>query len=214
MGWIIHKLAGGLEVVNRKFNEDLQRQINGTLPVGHVYQLGRPGGILRAAGVEDLPVELESGLLFKKSSEDYHGKHPFDISKIKDLPTAINSPIAVFDDDTRHSGGKRILTELQHNGHNFMVAMRVRTDKKSRKDKVSVNNIRSIFPKDRVNELFDWFYGRNDLLRWVDKEKARNFVSIQSTYRTVDGNEGRATDKVMAKIDSFQNPVYRGQAST
>jgi len=195
--------------INKVFNEELQKQIDGTLPIGHVYQLGRPGIILLAAGVEDLSMELESGILFKKSSVGYHENHPFDMFCIMNLPNAMNNPIAVFDDGFNTVGGKRILIDLQHNGHNFLVVMRVYTLKKNRKVNVRVNSIRTIFPKDKVGDVFDWFFTKNDLLRWVDKKKALNFVSIHSTLSNVDGNDIRA-QKVIAKINSFQNPAMAG----
>lgn len=36
-------LFADIEYVNEKFNEDLQRQIDGTLPKGHIYQMGYAG---------------------------------------------------------------------------------------------------------------------------------------------------------------------------
>ncbi|MDE6440041.1 MAG: hypothetical protein K2K51_03360 [Bacteroidales bacterium] len=40
--------------VNACFNDELSRQIAGTLPPGHIYRLGYPGRILRAAGLISL----------------------------------------------------------------------------------------------------------------------------------------------------------------
>ena len=41
--------------VNESFNEQLQQQIAGTLPAGHVYNFGCPSDILIEAGLPDLP---------------------------------------------------------------------------------------------------------------------------------------------------------------
>lgn len=41
---------------NRRFNEELRQQIDGNLPKGHVYELGRPGRVLRSTGIPDLPM--------------------------------------------------------------------------------------------------------------------------------------------------------------
>ena len=41
--------------VNESFNEQLQQQIAGTLPAGHVYHLGDPSEILILAGIPDNP---------------------------------------------------------------------------------------------------------------------------------------------------------------
>ncbi|MCL2283350.1 MAG: hypothetical protein FWC26_08545 [Fibromonadales bacterium] len=43
-----------MENINRQFNYELQQQIEGKLPKGHIYKLGYPGKILLSAGVPDL----------------------------------------------------------------------------------------------------------------------------------------------------------------
>ena len=48
-----------IEEVNRKFNDNLDRQIAGTLPKGHIHQLGTSGDILLSTGVPDLPIEFK-----------------------------------------------------------------------------------------------------------------------------------------------------------
>ena len=78
-----------LEAVNARFNEELQQQIDGTLPKGHVYRLGMPGAILRSAGIENLPIELSSERIAVKASTDYVNNHPFTLSAIQNLPKAL-----------------------------------------------------------------------------------------------------------------------------
>ena len=176
-----------MKTINSRFNEELEQQIEGTLPKGHIYQLGMPGKILLEAGVKDLPIELEAGTLAHKASKNY--KHPFDLEEVKDLPNAINSPIAVFN-STKNDEKKMILTDLKNkNGNNFVVAMKVRPDPKHRANKVEVNDIRSVYPKDRIADIINALKSGNKLTAWLDKEKALNFVSTQSTYRIGGGNE-------------------------
>lgn len=57
---------------NEKFNNELQQQINGTLPKGHVYELGNPSEVLLSAGLPNLPIEMAASQLAYKSSS---GKH-------------------------------------------------------------------------------------------------------------------------------------------
>jgi hypothetical protein len=139
--------------INTRFNEELQQQIEGTLPQGHVYQLGMPSEILLKAGVKDLPIELKAEKLGHKSSKNYRRNHPFDLSEIKGLPSALNSPIAVFN-STKPDGKKIILTELKDkNGNNFVAILKVHENSPN----VEINSIRSIYPKDQVTELTNWF---------------------------------------------------------
>ena len=177
-----------LKEINNRFNCELQYQIDGTLPKGHIYRLGYPEASLLSAGLANLPIELNSDRLTKKASKDYRNKHQFELSDIKDLVKAINNPIAVFK-STRQDGAKVILTDLYNNGNNFVVIMNHYTNPHSRKEHISVNSIKSLYPKDNVADLINWFRSGDKLIAWLDKEKALNFISTQSTNLIAGGNE-------------------------
>jgi hypothetical protein len=187
-----------LEAINARFNEELQQQVDGTLPKGHVYKLGMPQSILQSAGIDNFPIELSAERLKLKSSKDYRREHPFDLSEIKDLPQAINNPIAVFD-STKKDGSKIILVELQHNGNNFVAVMRVRKDERSRKFDIEVNDIKSIYPKSSTLGIIDWINSKDNLLKWVDKEKASRFISTQSTNLIGGGNKATFIVELFSK---------------
>ncbi|MBO4596579.1 MAG: hypothetical protein J5676_01685 [Bacteroidaceae bacterium] len=104
---------------NERFNAELQQQIDGTLPKGHTYRLGMPSGVLQSAGIPNLPIELQASRLVDKSMQE---NHPFDLQEVKDLPMAIQNPLAVFRSAT-HIGSHVILTELKHKGKNFVAAL-------------------------------------------------------------------------------------------
>ena len=212
------------EEVNERFNEELKQQIDGTLPKGHVYRLGMPSEALRSAGVPELPIELSASRLAEKASPEYSSNHPFALDEVENLPQALQNPIAVFDSKTRQ-GSKVILTELQSKGHNFVAVLRVRKSDDTRKLDVEVNDIRSLYPKDRVGGIIEWI--NNDLLRWVDKEKAAGFISTQwpnyigggentdgnaveetSQRRTNFADVGRSALASATKIlENFENPT-------
>jgi len=160
--------------VNTRFNEELQQQINGDLPKGHVYTFGKPDAILQSAGIPDLDIELNAAALIQKSDPNYKNSHPFDLADVKGLPDAIQKPIMVFDSQTR-ADSKVILTELKSNGINFVVAMKMNHKKGANKGVIEINSIRSLYPKDQINDIFKW--AENGLLRYVDKEKASAFLS-------------------------------------
>jgi len=199
------QFEANLAAVTSKFDEDVDRYIAGIPPEGGIYRLGNPGRILLSAGIKDLPIELSSIRLSRKASDGYRNNHPFNIAEVKGLPVAINRPIAVFN-NVNGGDGKVILTELKHNGSNFVVAIRVRKGDDSRKIGVEANSIRSIFPKDQVQGIIGWLNSKNNLLVWVDKEKARTFISTQSPNQIAGGNKGGAVSTAIKKIESFQNP--------
>jgi hypothetical protein len=191
-----------LEKVNERFNEELQRQIDGVLPKGHVYQLGKPGEALLEAGVADLPIELSAERLAYKANLNYRNKHPFDIAEVKNLPKAINEPIAIFKSTKINDDSKIILTELRDkNGNNFVAVIKLRKGAQGRKNSLETNSITSIYPKDRIEEIINWLKSGKKLILWMDKKKAHNFMSSQSTLIAGGHKEG----SLINIINNFQN---------
>lgn len=174
------------DAINARFNEELKEQIEGTLPKGHIYSLGMPSNALRSAGVPNLPIELTARRLATKASQEYHSEHPFELSDIQNLPQAIAHPIAVFDSSTR-SDSTVVLTELQDSrGVNFVVALRVVRSSVSRSLEIDVNDIRSIYPKDRVTSILKWITSGKML--WIDKKKALSWITTQLPNAGYDSN--------------------------
>ncbi len=158
--------------VNERFNEELERQIAGELPKGHVYSLGRPSEVLLAAGIPDLPIELAaSQLVFKSSS----GKHDFDLNEVINLPNAIANPIAVFEYGNREKS-QNILTILKHNGEHFLVGMFIRPTVKGRV--LEINSVRNVFPKNGLS-IARWI--ENGKLTYSNKKELLNFLDQQRT---------------------------------
>ena len=184
-----------IKEVNDRFNEELQQQIDGTLPKGHIYQLGMPGEILISAGIEDLPIELSAERLYAKSTQE---NHPFSLESVSNLPMAIQSPIAIFDSRTNRKS-KVLLTELQYNGNNFVVALRLRNEGEG--IDLEVNSIQSLYPKDRVGGVIEWV--NTGLLRYANQKKLVDFLT-QSTNLIA----GKETDLNNATkiINDFENP--------
>jgi hypothetical protein len=139
-----------IEVINARFNEELQRQVNGTLPKGHVYRLGYPKVILLSTEFPNLPIELNADILLRKAT--VYG-HDFGLSEIVDLPKTIQNPLAVFayGDKTK---AQNILIEVESkNGKKFLVGISL-NPKISGKN-IEVNSVRNVFPKD-AHEWINW----------------------------------------------------------
>jgi hypothetical protein len=164
-----------IERINSRFNEELHQQIDGNLLINgksfHIYELGKPSGILRSAGIEDLPIEVTAKTLAAKSSAGY--THPFELPELKDLPKAVQDPIMVFDSLTE-DGSKVILTELKSKGYNFVVAMEV-CRKVGFKKAIEINSIRSVYPKDYLKDILKW--AETGLLKYVNRKKATTFLT-------------------------------------
>ena len=189
-----------LQAVNARFNAQLARQIAGTLPAGHIYQLGRPSAILLCAGLPDLPIEMSASRLLHKSNQ---ANHPFHLREIRDLPKAIQNPMAVFRSAT-HIGSSVILTELVQDGKNFVVA--IETNK--RQGKIVVNSIRSIHPRTTAN-IAHWineglleFADAENLGQWLsDKIKTREYLNSSSP-----ADVRHALISATKILQNFENP--------
>ncbi|MBP5418468.1 MAG: hypothetical protein J6Y72_01450 [Bacteroidales bacterium] len=196
------------EQINSVFNARLQQQIEGVLPKGFIYELGMPSKALLFAGVEELPIELAASTISLKSDKSYIHNHPFDLSSIKNLPLAIQMPIAVFD-SIEHNGRKVILTELLDNyGKNFLVIINVRKLSRNGRYSNSINSIISLYAKENVVSIAKWFDSKNpsglnlgtDLCKWADIKKASCWLSNHvSNVHAV----GLSTKRIANVIKSF-----------
>ncbi|MDE6515531.1 MAG: hypothetical protein K2L03_05775 [Bacteroidales bacterium] len=209
--------------VNARFNAELSRQIAGTLPPGHIYRLGHPGRILRAAGFPHAPIEMAASRLASKSVQ---ANHPFDISDMYDLVLFINSPVAVFNfaslievrrrfGITRTSSAlrspctnfphdtqaKNIIVDIERDSQHYLIGVHFN----QMRNGIMVSDIRGIFPKDNSKWL-NWIaQGKADYLH---KEKIQTLIDKQRT------NSAEVAyldlDYVAKILQNFENPKCGG----
>lgn len=180
------------EQTNDRFNDELSRQIDGTLPKGHIYDLGMPSDTLLNAGLPNLPIEMAASRLSDKSMQE---NHPFDLSEIRNLPKAIQSPMAIFRSATR-LGSFVVMTEIEHHGRNFVVAIQANR----RKGRIEVNSIRSVYPKNN-NQIANWV--TEGLLEYADKKRMVEWLSKQ---RSNSADVRKLFNHATNIIQNFDNP--------
>ncbi len=183
--------ATHLRAVNARFNADLARQIAGTLPVGHIYRLGHPGRILRAAGFPCAPIEMAASRLAAKAVQ---ANHPFDIADVYDLVLFINDPVAVFRYGVQ---AKNIIVDIERGGKQYLIGVHFNQSGQDLK----ILSIRGIFPKDN-HEWLNWItQGKADYLH---KEKIQTLIDKQRT------NSAEVAyldlDSVAKILQNFENP--------
>ncbi|MDR3141847.1 MAG: hypothetical protein LBU37_09010, partial [Tannerellaceae bacterium] len=188
-----------LEAINNQFNAELQQQIDGTLPKGHNYKLGNAGEILQSALIPNLPIELQASRLNDKSMQE---NHPFDLSEVKDLPKAIQHPLAVFRSAT-HIGSFVIMTEIEHKGKNFVVALQANKKKGS----IEINDIRSVYPKNN-GQVANWI--DEGLLEYADKQKMVEWFSKQ---RSNSAEVRKLFNRTAKIVQDFKNPKLSSESS-
>lgn len=181
-----------IETVNEKFNEELQQQIDGTLPQGHIYQIGMPGFILQSAGFPHLPIELSSTRLSKKASQE---NHIFDISEVKDLVKELNNPLAVF---RYGDNAKNVIIGIEHNGKQFLVGVHFNQERNG----LDISSIRGVFPKTNAKWLNWIVQGKAE---YLNKEKIQTLIDQQRTnLADVDYLD---LDSVAKVVKDFENPT-------
>lgn len=181
-----------LKAINNDFNTQLQQQIDDTLPKKHTYRIGYPSPVLQSAGIPNLPIELQGSRLSDKSMQE---NHPFDLSEVMDLPFAVQNPLAVFRSATR-LGHYVILTEIEHEGNNFVVA--IETNRK--RERIEVNSIRSIYPK-YSKQIANWI--NEELLEYTDKKRMPAWLSKQRSNSADVRKLYRHASKI---VNEFENP--------
>lgn len=183
-----------IDEINDQFNAELQQQIEGTLPQGHIYQLGHPSEALQAAGIPNLPIELAAKRLSDKSLQ---ANHPFELSEIENLPEAIQQPLAVFRSAT-HIGSYVVMTEIEHQGKNYVAA--IQTNRQQ--GRLEVNSIRSVHYRNSNAHIANWI--DEGLLEYVDKQKMVEWLSKQR-YNSADVR--KLFNHVTNIVNNFENPT-------
>lgn len=182
---LVYREEEDLEQINDEFNRRLDELTENPNQNNRVLSLGRSSDFLKDGGITDAEIKLEYDKIVRKSRVDYRNNHPFEIDDLKNLPLAIANPIAVF--DSSNANDHVVLTELQKNGENFIVAIRT-TEENRRGGKVlEVNEITSLYPKDEKG-IIHWI--NTGRLTNVDKEKALHFIAaLQPHAETTINNE-------------------------
>lgn len=182
--------------INDTFNNELQQQIDGVLPEGHIYKMGKPGKILLSTGVPDLPVQMSATRLMQKATS--YG-HDFDLSEVKDLVKALQYPIAVFAYGNK-TKAQNIIIPLQKDGKNFIVGLSLKPTVNGKT--LEINSIRNVFPKNN-SEWLNWISQGKAL--YLDKEKIQALIDQQRTILAdVDYLD---LDSVAKIVENFDNPV-------
>ena len=189
-----------LEDVNETFNEELQQQIEGTLPSNHIYRMGEPGQILLSTGVPDLPIQMNASRLKAKATS--YG-HDFELSEIKDLVKALQTPLAVFayGDKTK---AQNIIVPLQKDGKNFIVGLSLNPTVGGRS--LEINSIRNVFPKNN-SEWLNWISQGKAL--YLDKEKVQTLIDQQRTILA--DVEYLDLNSVAKIVENFENPKFSAE---
>lgn len=188
------------ELINEQFNKELQQQIDGTLPKGHIYQLGMPSDILLSAGFPYMPIELSSTNLAEHAKKTHH---TFELNDVKGLVNALQEPIAVFTYGDKNKS-QNVIVEIQKEGRNFLVGVHFNQERRG----IIVSDVRGIFPKDNA-EWLNWITQGKAL--YLNKEKIQTLINQQR--KTLAEVEYLDLDSVAKILQNFENPSFSDNIS-
>ena len=193
-----------IELVNEIFNDEIDLMINDDLEEYHVFKLGYSKALLDLNIIH--PIELSRKVLYEKHK---NRSHNFPLNAIKNLPLALNKPIAILESATEIGKSIVVITELKLDSENFIVAIKV----DARVKDITIEDIRSLYPKSGINYLYNWIKDL-DLLRWVDKKKINELISRnrsnydKATYKFVD------IANVVKSFNNWTTPFKKNANST
>ena len=185
------------ERANERFNDELDAFKNKSHK--GLLHLGRPGAILRAAGIDVESITLSPTVLNR-----HLNKHALSTDDLKGLAKSIQSPILVYKHG-KNSPNIVVVTELDVKGGKLSASFEL----DSNGEVVKVSNISSIHNKDAEKELLRLYkMGEKDFrnaLKWVEKEKMLNWLA-PSSYKPSGMQTNEAPFGIAKVIQDFENP--------
>lgn len=193
--------AGELYELNDRFNNELNRQIAGDLPQGHVYDMGMPSEYLLSTGIARLPIRLSAKILNVKSNLE---RHAYNLETLRNLVYAIQKPWAIFSYGDR-SKAQNMIIGIEDNGRQFLVGISINPTLKGRV--LEINSIRNVFPKNN-HEWVNWI-NEGKLLRVDGKKEIQDIIAkLRMNPVAFDYVD---LDNAAKIVENFKNPTIREQ---
>ena len=177
-----------LREVNDRFNEQLS-ELTEENADKEILSVGYPSDLLRSVGIPNRDIRLYGNKIMKKAKA--HSYLPTDL---KDLPTAIQNPIAIFEGS--YKGSYSILTELPLNGENALASVDV-----NKGEVQDINLITSVYGK-RGDSVLSWI--KNGKLLYADKKRTLDYIS--SSAPIADATHKQEFSTAAKIVKDFENP--------
>ncbi len=185
----IQKLKTVCDEFNRRLMEIIKAEHINYKPL----ELGMPSDILLKSGIPNLPIQMSVQRLVDKKLQT---NHPFSLVAIAHMPEYLAKPMAIFQSKTR-GDSKVIFTEMEDKGINFVAALELNRVKGS----IMINDIRSIYPKDNIHDIFRWI-AEDNLMEYCNKQKILNWFGKQQSNSAEVTKLIKDGTKVIIKFES------------
>lgn len=184
---------------SKTFSNQLDAYKEGKMKSHETFSLGSPSPILRACGIRAKKLILTQSVL-----AEHLKKHDLTIDDIRDLPSAINNPIMVYEWGDKAKSHVIITDLTTKDGRKITVTLRVNSDNVV----TEVSKITSVHGKDATRLISEMNTDKTDFgkdnLKYVDKEKALNWLAMDSPMESRQDN--KELDSAAKIINDFENP--------
>lgn len=183
--------------INERFNEQLEQLKEGTLASNVRLELGVPGSVLQASGINPSQIYLTQHVL-----RTHAEKHGLTTDDLRNLPAALENPIMVYEwgDKARSTV---VITEIPRGNERIAVAVRL----KSGQNGIAVNAVASVHGKSAERLLADMNNGKSDFaqnnLRYVNKKRTLDWLASGSFGLGISDQEFLSATNI---ITNFENP--------
>ena len=171
---------------NDRFNEQLE-QLTPENADSTILDLGMPSQEMLAAGIADKPLRLYGNKLLKKAE-----KHGYTPSDIRNLPEALEHPVAIF--KGRYDGSFALLTEIKVKDRNILVTLKI-----GKGIDVDFNVVSSVYGKDG-SKVLAWI--NDGKLLYVDKKKALDYLILPAPMAGDPNNVGLPSEQTPDRLHS------------
>ncbi|MDR0516588.1 MAG: hypothetical protein LBH25_06035 [Fibromonadaceae bacterium] len=176
--------------MNDRFNYELE-QLTPENADSKVFDLGSPSKVLLNAGIADKPLKLYGNKLLAKMN-----KHNFKATDLKDLPNALNDPIAIFKGNRPDSFA--ILTEIAIGDNNVLAILETGKDRD-----LNFNVITSTYGK--LKEGIERWINDGKLL-YENKEKTLDYLGTPAPIAGA-GSQGLKAEASTNKYTKFSEEM-------
>ena len=203
VGDVRFRITPELRQANERFNEELERYMDGKMRSSDIFNLGVPSDILKAAGINGNEIVMTQNVL-----REHLDKHGLTAADIKDLPLHLQAPLMIYEWGNKAKSAV-VITDMPKGNDRITAAIRTSTNGKE----IEISRIASVHPKSVERLLNEMNTDKSDFakdnLRYVDKSKALDWIAMVSPKETSQPGQGLNSD---TKIDNnSDNTNSRGK---
>ncbi|MGS2743616.1 LPD38 domain-containing protein [Halomonas sp. LS-001] len=145
------------------YRSELSRQVIRERMPRKRFSLGRTPPVLAALGAPDLPLSVDSGVIYKATQ----GKHSVSMEVVKQLPELLHDPIMVMDSATQESALVVMVQGVDQQGRPVLVPLHLN----KREARLEVNRVASA-------------YGRHNPQAFIEREFVEGRVRYLQTQKS------------------------------